>query len=75
MTDKKMTDAEFRDAMLSSLTELHEQLMGFNDDLDVLKIACIIMANMNSVNFTDLLKQAKRIHTLNALENLAEKGQ
>ena len=75
MTDKKMTDAEFRDAMLSSLSELHEEITGFQDDLDVLRVALILMASKNGIDSEQLFNHARQLQTLNALERLEKKGE
>ena len=74
MTDKKMTDAEFRDAMLSSLSELHQVVNSFQDDLDVLRVALILMASKNGIDSEQLFNHARQLQTLNALEKLEEKG-
>ena len=73
MTDKKMTDEEFKDELLSALSELHGEIVGFQDDLDVLRIALVLMANVSDVDPKELFKNAKQIQTLNALERLEEK--
>ena len=75
MTDKKMTDAEFRDAMLSSLSELHQVVNSFQDDLDVLRVALILMAEKNGIDSEQLFNHARQLQTLNALERLEKKGE
>ena len=75
MTDKKMTDAEFRDAMLSSLSELHQVVNSFQDDLDVLRVALILMASKNGIDSEQLFNHARQLQTLNALERLEKKGE
>ena len=75
MTNKKMTDEEFRDAMLSSLSELHQEVNRFQDDLDVLRVALILMASKNGIDPKKLFNDAKQLQTLNALERLEEKGE
>ena len=74
MTDKKMTDEEFRDAMLSSLSELQQVVNSFQDDLDVLRVALILMASKNSIDSEQLFIHARQLQTLNVLEKLEEKG-
>ena len=75
MTDKKMTDAEFRDAMLSSLSELHQVVNSFQDDLDVLRAALILMASKNGIDSEQLFIHARQLQTLNVLEKLEKKGE
>ena len=75
MTDKKMTDAEFRDAMLSSLSELHQVVNSFQDDLDVLRVALILMASKNGIDSEQLFIHARQLQTLNVLEKLEKKGE
>ena len=74
MTNKKMTDEEFRDAMLSSLSELHQVVNSFQDDLDVLRVALILMASKNGIDSEQLFIHARQLQTLNVLEKLEEKG-
>ena len=75
MNDKKMTDEEFRDAMLSSLSELHQVVNSFQDDLDVLRVALILMASKNGIDSEQLFNHARQLQTLNALERLEKKGE
>ena len=75
MNDKKMTDEEFRDAMLSSLSELHQEVNRFQDDLDVLRVALILMASKNGIDSEQLFNHARQLQTLNALERLEKKGE
>ena len=75
MTNKKMTDDEFRDVMLTSLSELHQEVMRFSVDLDVLKVAFILMSSKNGIDPEQLLNDAKYFQAMNALENSAEKGE
>ena len=75
MTNKKMTDEEFRDAMLSSLSELHQEVNRFQDDLDVLRVALILMASKNGIDSEQLFIHARQLQTLNVLEKLEKKGE
>lgn len=75
MTDKKMTDEEFRDAMLSCLSELKQVVNSFQDDLGVLRVALILMASKNGIDPEKLFNHARQLQTLNALEKLEEKGE
>ena len=75
MTNKKMTDEEFRNQVLSLLSELEETASGCQRDYELLQISLMIIADKIGVDPDELAEKTKQVHTYRALKRLEEKGE
>ena len=73
MTNKKMTDEEFRDAMLSSLSELNEISNKCLIDFEHLQISLMIIADHIDMDIDELIEKTKQVYTFRVLTRLEEK--
>ena len=73
MTDKKMTDAEFRNQVLSSLSELNEISNNCLIDFEHLQISLMIIADHIDMDIAELAEKTKQVYTFRVLTRLEEK--
>ena len=74
MTNKKMTDEEFRNQVLSSLSELNEISNNCLIDFEHLQISLMIIADHIDMDPAELAEKTKQVYTYRALKRLEEKG-
>ena len=73
MTNKKMTDEEFRNQVLSSLSELNEISNNCLIDFEHLQISLMIIADHIDMDPAELAEKTKQVYTYRALKRLEEK--
>ena len=73
MTDKKMTDEEFRNQVLSSLSELNEISNNCLIDFEHLQISVMIIADHIDMDPAELAEKTKQVYTFRVLTRLEEK--
>ena len=60
MTDKKLTDEQFRDALLAGLSELNKGIVAINDELDVVRTALEMLCAKHGDDPVALIEAARR---------------
>ena len=60
MTDKKLTEEQFRDALLAGLSELNESIIAINDELDVVRTALEMLCARHGDDPEALIKAARQ---------------
>ena len=73
MTNKKMTDEEFRNQVLSSLSELNEISNNCLIDFEHLQISLMIIADHIDMDIAELAEKTKQVYTFRVLTRLEEK--
>ena len=73
MTNKKMTDEEFRNQVLSSLSELNEISNNCLIDFEHLQISLMIIADHIDMDIDELIEKTKQVYTFRVLTRLEEK--
>ena len=73
MTNKKMTDEEFRNQVLSSLSELNEISNNCLIDFEHLQISLMIIADHIDIDPDELIEKTKQVYTFRVLTRLEEK--
>ena len=73
MTNKKMTDEEFRNQVLSSLSELNEISNNCLIDFEHLQISLMIIADHIDMDPAELAEKTKQVYTFRVLTRLEEK--
>ena len=73
MINKKMTDEEFRNQVLSSLSELNEISNNCLIDFEHLQISLMIIADHIDMDIDELIEKTKQVYTFRVLTRLEEK--
>lgn len=60
MTGEKLTEEQFRDALLAGLSELHECIVDCNDELDVVRTALEMLCGRHGDDPAALMDAARQ---------------
>ena len=75
MTEKEMTDEEFKKQVLTCFSKMDVDCSNIQSDFDYLKISVVLLAEMVGVDPDELHEKAMHIHKVRFLEKLKEKGE